>query len=62
MAKLTDYEVCQRIIKNFLAGRSDVQNDNHGQLIIYTGIFEWSDGSFHDDEESRYIRNVEGEG
>ena len=35
----------------------ELGHDSEGQLIIYTGIFIWSDGSFHDEPEEK-----EGEG
>jgi hypothetical protein len=30
---------------------SDFEVDNDGQLMLYTGIFQWSDGEFYDEPE-----------
>lgn len=29
----------------------EMETDNEGQLIIYTGIFLWKDGSYRDESE-----------
>lgn len=26
---------------------NECEQDNHGQIIFYSGIFEWQDGTFH---------------
>jgi hypothetical protein len=33
---------------------SSLEYDNHGQMIIYTGLFRWLDGSIRDVEDPEY--------
>ena len=30
----------------------ELPTDNDGQLLIYTGIYVWKDGTYHDEAES----------
>jgi hypothetical protein len=30
---------------------ADCDRDNQGQVVFYSGIFEWKDGSFHDEPD-----------
>lgn len=44
----TQEEVNNMLLHNQYDGSSGiVEYDNRGQLIVYTGIFLWQDGSYH---------------
>ena len=38
---------------SYTVGSGDFQRDNSGQVVIYTGVFEWDDGTFRDEPESK---------
>jgi len=49
-AGYTVEEIMDAVLDN-LESINDLATDNEGQLIVYTGIYRWKDGSFHDTPE-----------
>ncbi len=49
---MTYEQFIQRVIDDLKAGRSDIQTDNNGQLIVYTGYFKHSGGTIQEQEEA----------
>lgn len=53
MSKIFD----KQSAKNFIIGQvrsgnvHDLETDSAGQLILYTNVFKWKDGTLHDDAE-----------
>lgn len=57
MKIFTEEEVAQRLASAKFCTSED---DGHGQVVIYTGLFLWKDGSYRDSpdphyEEDRYV-------
>lgn len=48
--KITKHDVHE--IVQHLVREHNFEHDNQGQLVLYTGVFEWADGSFHDKPEN----------
>lgn len=52
MAKeISRTEAQRRIIEIAESGFEDCDTDNDGQMIIYTGIYYWRDGTLRDEPE-----------
>lgn len=49
-----EYQVIQLIIDKLQSDKADIQKDNNGQFIIYTGFFEHEDGSIHDEADPKH--------
>lgn len=50
---MTISEVLDEIV-SFVSGDchpDDLDVDNQGQIVIYTGIYRWKDGSYHSEKE-----------
>ncbi len=39
----------------------EMEADNDGQLVIYTGIYRWEDGTYHDESEAEVQANNDAE-
>lgn len=50
MKNYTEEEAVAEIIAG-VDGVEPMSTDNDGQLIIYTGIYQWQDGTLHDQAE-----------
>jgi hypothetical protein len=52
MAIFTVAEVQDAIIEGVSGvAPCECERDNDGQLVIYTGIYVWKDGTYHDEAE-----------
>jgi hypothetical protein len=56
MSKLTLAEVREAFSR---CDFDSCERDNQGQLLYYTGIYEWSNGSFHYEPEDDNIHKPE---
>lgn len=48
--KTYSQEYVDKLIES-LSGMMSQGEDNEGQLIIYTNIYSWKDGTYHDEPE-----------
>lgn len=49
---LTHKEALDLIVKQLSNSNVDwFDTDNEGQLIVYTGIYRWADGTYHEEQE-----------
>lgn len=51
---ITESEYVDELVNGAKCGTLDEQTDNHGQVIIYTGFFQWSDGSIRREMEPNH--------
>jgi hypothetical protein len=54
MSSLTKTEFDRQVIESLVQDHADIQTDNEGQLLIYTGLYEWCDGSIHNEPDPHW--------
>lgn len=60
MTIMTHEEACEDINEGSSNCDPDsLETDDDGQLVIYTGIYRWSDGTYHDEQEDRLARALD---
>lgn len=50
---LSTQEQRNKIIGHVRSGQADIQYDNDGQLVIYTGLYRWADGTVREEEDPK---------
>lgn len=54
MNTYTEQEAMQSITDDVNCGIDMSETDNQGQVVIYTGIFRWNDGTYHEEPDPNY--------
>jgi hypothetical protein len=49
--QISEKEYISKLVKAIINRTADEQNDGEGQIVIYTGVWVWQDGSLHDEPE-----------
>lgn len=48
---ITSDEAIIEVARTILDGTASTEKDNQGQVIIYTGVYEWEDETLHYEPE-----------
>jgi hypothetical protein len=58
MRTLTEDEFRKEITQAIYNGNADMQTDNSGQYIVYSGWWAWGDGTFRDIPDPSYQDDI----
>lgn len=51
---MTKEEFIQQLVVELQNGTADLQTDNYGQVIIYTGVFKQADGGLSEGPDPNF--------
>ncbi len=54
MKRIDETEFQRQVIEALINGDADIQTDNEGQLIIYTGVYEQADTTLGDEPDPKF--------